>query len=182
MQPRTFLVTATAAAILACAPIAARSAEPAQGRASAEASDGDVPTLKGRDDPASGRARDHCADGPSRDTLRVWRRRSCGACPHLPLWPAAIGRDSDAAATQATTSLFQQDHFGRAYMWNTFRPETEGQLYHGGGTFNTSSWISLYPRDGVGVFLVTPNVDERVQGLLNERANAIAEHVRRKTR
>jgi hypothetical protein len=67
-------------------------------------------------------------------------------------------------------------------MWNTFRPETEGQLYHGGGTFNTSSWISLYPRDGVGVFLVTPNVDERVQGLLNERANAIAEHVRRKTR
>lgn len=90
--------------------------------------------------------------------------------------------DMDAAAVRATTPLLQQDQFGRAYLWNTFRPETEGQLYHGGGTFNTSSWISLYPREGVGVFLVTPNVDEGVQRTLNERANAIAERVRRKLR
>lgn len=90
--------------------------------------------------------------------------------------------DPDAAAIEATTPLFQQDQFRRAYLWNTFRPETEGQLYHGAGTFNTPSWISLYPREGVGVFLVTPNVDEGVQGLLNERANAIAERVRRETR
>lgn len=32
------------------------------------------------------------------------------------------------------------------------------------------------------MFLVTPNVDEGVQGVLNERANAIVERVRRKTR
>ena len=68
--------------------------------------------------------------------------------------------------------------FGRAYFWNTYRPETEGQLYHGGGTFNTSSWISLYPRQGLAVFLISPTVAEGAQGALNERANAIADRVR----
>jgi CubicO group peptidase (beta-lactamase class C family) len=86
----------------------------------------------------------------------------------------------DPIAAKSTTSLFQEGDFGRAYFWNTYRPETEGQLYHGGGTFNTSSWISLYPRQGLGVYLVTPNVAEGAQGALNERANAIADRIRGK--
>lgn len=90
--------------------------------------------------------------------------------------------DGDAIAAQATTPLFQDGEFGRAYFWNTYRPETEGQLYHGGGTFNTSSWISIYPRQRLGVFLVTPNVAEGAQGMLNERANAIADRIRLEAR
>lgn len=86
--------------------------------------------------------------------------------------------EGDKIAAQATRPLFQDGDFGRTYFWNTYKPETEGQLYHGGGTFNTSSWISLYPRQGLGVFLVTPNVVEGAQGVLNERANAIADRIR----
>lgn len=85
---------------------------------------------------------------------------------------------ADLVAAQATAPLFQDGEFGRAYFWNTYRSATEGQLYHGGGTFNTSSWVSIYPRQGLGVFLVTPNVVEGAQGALNERANAIADRIR----
>lgn len=110
---------------------------------------------------------------------------SCDGAGGLVASTADMGRylalylgDGDGIAAQATTPLFQDGQFGRAYFWNTYRPETEGQLYHGGGTFNTSSWISLYPRQGLGVFLVTPNVAEGAQGMLNERANAIADRIR----
>ncbi|MFN7111542.1 MAG: serine hydrolase domain-containing protein [Brevundimonas sp.] len=114
---------------------------------------------------------------------------SCDGAGGLVASTADMGRylalyldDGDPIAAQATTPLFQDGQFGRAYFWNTYRPETEGQLYHGGGTFNTSSWISIYPRQGLGVFLVTPNVVEGAQGALNERANAIADQIRLEVR
>ncbi|MFC5373236.1 serine hydrolase domain-containing protein [Brevundimonas faecalis] len=80
---------------------------------------------------------------------------------------------------QATTPLVQQGQWGRAYQWNTYRPDTEGMLYHGGGAFNTSSWVSIYPREGMGVFLTTPHVASDAQEELNERANAIVARLRR---
>ncbi len=90
----------------------------------------------------------------------------------------------DALAEAAGTPLVQSGDFGRAYQWNTYRPETEGQLYHGGGTGNTSAWVSLYPREGLGVFLVTPYVarDVDVQAQLNEAANAIVRGLRERDR
>lgn len=79
---------------------------------------------------------------------------------------------------QATTPLLQQGQWGRAYLWNTYRPDTEGMLYHGGGAFGTSSWVSIYPREGLGVFLVTPHVSDDAQAKLNEVANAIVDDLR----
>jgi CubicO group peptidase (beta-lactamase class C family) len=94
-----------------------------------------------------------------------------------------MARD-DALARAAGTPLVQSGDWGRAYQWNTYRPETEGQLYHGGGTGNTSAWVSLYPREGLGVFLVTPYVapDADVQAQLNEAANAIVARLRERDR
>lgn len=99
---------------------------------------------------------------------------------------ADIGRymafylDGDAPLAREAMSLLagDPDGLGRAYIWNTFRLETEGMLYHGGGTFGTSSWISLYPREGLGVFLVTPYVSDNAQGMLNETANRIVDALR----
>lgn len=93
-------------------------------------------------------------------------------------------RGDDALARAAGTPLVQADDWGRAYQWNTYRPETEGQLYHGGGTADTSAWVSLYPREGLGVFLVTPHVTANgdVQARLNEAANAIVAGLREQRR
>lgn len=85
---------------------------------------------------------------------------------------------TDDLTVQATPPLLQQGQWGRAYLWNTYRPDTEGMLYHGGGTFNTSSWVSIYPREGLGVFLVTPDATDDVQEALNESANAIVARLR----
>lgn len=90
----------------------------------------------------------------------------------------------DALARAAGAPLVQSNDWGRAYQWNTYRPETEGQLYHGGGTADTSAWVSLYPREGLGVFLVTPHVTANgdVQARLNEAANAIVASLREQRR
>lgn len=45
-------------------------------------------------------------------------------------------------------------------------------LYHGGGTFGTSSWISLYSREDLSVSLkLGPNVD-----LVRSRASKMIRH------
>ena len=82
-------------------------------------------------------------------------------------------------ALKATDLLMgDPDGLGRAYVWNTFRLETEGMLYHGGGTFGTSSWMSLYPGERRGIFLVTPYVAADTQEQLNNTANAIVASLR----
>ena len=87
--------------------------------------------------------------------------------------------EENTLAKRAMTLLAgKPDGLGRAYIWNTFRLETEGMLYHGGGTFGTSAWMSLYPREGLGVFLVTPYVAATTQEKLNLAANAIIDQLR----
>lgn len=128
-------------------------------------------------------------DGAARLAVSENIAKGCDSAGGLVASAVDMGRyltlylgEGDDIAEQATTPLLQDGDFGRAYFWNTYKPETEGQLYHGGGTFNTSSWISLYPLQGLGVFLVTPSVAQGAQGVLNERANAIADRIRLEAR
>lgn len=72
----------------------------------------------------------------------------------------------------------EKDGLGRAYVWNTFRYASEGMLYHAGGTFGTSSWVALYPKEEIGVFLVTPFVSADAQNELNGASNRIVERLR----
>ena len=82
-------------------------------------------------------------------------------------------------ARDAVTLLVgESDGLGRAYIWNTFRLDTVGQLYHGGGTFGTSAWISIYPEAGLGIFMVTPSVSSTAQADLNGASNAIIGRLR----
>jgi serine-type D-Ala-D-Ala carboxypeptidase/endopeptidase len=63
---------------------------------------------------------------------------------------------------------------GRAFFWNTFNYETASpMLYHSGGTLGTSSWMALYPKQKMGVFIVTNTYTPDSQGKLNETSNRI---------
>ncbi len=64
-------------------------------------------------------------------------------------------------------------------MWNTYRLDSEGQYYHGGGTFGTSAWISIYPDEKLGLFLVTPYASTTAQEQLNITSNEIVKIYRR---
>jgi hypothetical protein len=88
---------------------------------------------------------------------------------------------SDNKLVRKTLTLLagELNGLGRAYIWNTFRLDSEGQYYHGGGTFGTSAWISIYPEEKLGIFLVTPYASESTQGKLNESSNKIIEIYRR---
>jgi serine-type D-Ala-D-Ala carboxypeptidase/endopeptidase len=90
-------------------------------------------------------------------------------------------QSGDEQAKRALTLLAgDRQGLGRAYVWNTFQLDSEGQYYHGGGTFGTSAWASLYPGEKLGIFLVTPFVSSTTQEQLNETANQIIERYRQK--
>jgi len=88
--------------------------------------------------------------------------------------------ESGAPIVELATKLIAGDMngLGRAYVWNTFRLESEGMLYHAGGTFGTSSWAALYPKENMAIFLVTPLSSPNAQQLLNETSNRIIDAVR----
>jgi CubicO group peptidase (beta-lactamase class C family) len=87
--------------------------------------------------------------------------------------------NNNKIAKKALTLLAGDENgLGRAYIWNTFRLDSEGQYYQGGGTFGTSAWVSIYPRERLAIFLVTPYVSETTQEQLNITANKIIEKYR----
>jgi CubicO group peptidase (beta-lactamase class C family) len=94
--------------------------------------------------------------------------------PDMGRYLAFYVSSGDPLADRAMALLAgDSDGLGRAYVWNTFQLDTEGQLYHGGGTFGTSAWASLYPRESLAIFLVTPYVSSSAQSELNAAANRI---------
>ncbi len=86
--------------------------------------------------------------------------------------------DNKLAERALTLLAGERDGLGRAFIWNTFQLDTEGQYYHGGGTFGTSSWVSLYKRKKLAVFLVTPYVSASMQEELNDVSNRIIKRSR----
>lgn len=63
------------------------------------------------------------------------------------------------------------DH-GTAFFWNTYEYDSKVQmLYHSGGSLGTSSWLAIYPKQNLGVFIVANVSTEYSQGKLNEISN-----------
>ena len=93
----------------------------------------------------------------------------------------ALYLENPKSVTQRAITLIagDTDGLGRAYVWNTFRYDSEGMLYHAGGTFGTSSWVALYPRENLGIFLVTPLTSPDAQQRLNEASNKIVDRLRK---
>ena len=67
---------------------------------------------------------------------------------------------------------------GRAYFWNTYEYDSSDQmLYHSGGSLGTSSWLAIYPKKKVGVFIAANVSTDNSQGKLNEISNKIVNKI-----
>lgn len=67
---------------------------------------------------------------------------------------------------------------GRGYFWNTYDYDSNDQmLYHSGGSIGTSSWLAIYPKKNMGIFIVTNFAGEGTQPELNAIANKIIEYL-----
>ncbi|WP_253042217.1 serine hydrolase [Pleionea sp. CnH1-48] len=67
---------------------------------------------------------------------------------------------------------------GRAYLWNTYQYDSDNpMLYHSGGSLGTSSWLALYPKRKIGVFIVTNLSANDTQSKLNMLSNDIVKQL-----
>ncbi len=88
-------------------------------------------------------------------------------------------KGNDPVVEQTMTLLAGNEQYGRAYIWNTYQYATEDRmLYHSGGTFGSSSWLAIYPKSKVGIFLVTNVMTNDTQRKLNEVSNKIYEKLK----
>lgn len=90
--------------------------------------------------------------------------------------------ESQDAAVKQSLNLLTEKHnrLGRAYVWNTFEYNTTNQMfYHSGGTFGFSSWIALYPKKNIGIFLVTNVSTSDAQEKLNQISNRIIDKIKK---
>ncbi|WP_440055447.1 serine hydrolase domain-containing protein [Pseudoalteromonas sp. T1lg65] len=84
----------------------------------------------------------------------------------------------NSSATEVTLSHTLLDgsasSHGYAYFWYTYDYDSDQpMLYNSGGSIGTSSWLSLYPKQKVGIFIVTNVAAGNTQGKLNDIANEI---------
>lgn len=90
--------------------------------------------------------------------------------------------ESEEAVVKKSLSLLTEknNRLGRAYVWNTFEYNTTNQMfYHSGGTFGFSSWIALYPKKNIGIFLVTNVSTSNAQEKLNQLSNRIIDRIKK---
>jgi CubicO group peptidase (beta-lactamase class C family) len=67
---------------------------------------------------------------------------------------------------------------GRAFFWNTYNYDSSEQmLYHSGGSLGTSSWLALYPKKKMGIFIITNISTKNAQEELNVLSNRIVDNL-----
>jgi len=67
---------------------------------------------------------------------------------------------------------------GRAFFWNTYKYDSNEQmLYHSGGSMGTSSWLAIYPKKNMGIFIVTNVAASNTQEELNNISNKIVDYL-----
>ncbi|WP_372769828.1 serine hydrolase [Pseudoalteromonas sp.] len=67
---------------------------------------------------------------------------------------------------------------GRAFSWNTYKYDSSEQtLYHSGGSMGTSSWLAIYPKKNMGIFIVTNVAASNTQEELKNISNKIVDYL-----
>ncbi|WP_428740719.1 serine hydrolase domain-containing protein [Tenacibaculum sp.] len=86
---------------------------------------------------------------------------------------------NDPVVTQSLKLLTEENNrLGRAFVWNTYDYSGSNQMfYHSGGTFGFSSWIALYPKNQIGIFLVTNVATSDAQEKLNQISNKVINEI-----
>ncbi len=62
---------------------------------------------------------------------------------------------------------------GMAFSWNTYKYDSNEQtLYKSGGSMGTSSWLAIYPKKNIGIFIVTNiaggNTHQKLEAITNK--------------
>jgi len=85
-----------------------------------------------------------------------------------------LSTNAPEVALSQTLLAGSEKRHGHAFFWNTYKYKSEQfMLYHSGGSIGTSSWLAIYPKLGVGIFIVTNVAAGNTQGELNDIANDI---------
>ena len=67
---------------------------------------------------------------------------------------------------------------GSAFFWNTYKYDSnEQKLYHSGGSMGTSSWLAIYPKKNMGIFIVTNFAGRNTQPKLEAISDKIIDYL-----
>ncbi|KZN65197.1 hypothetical protein N473_01095 [Pseudoalteromonas luteoviolacea CPMOR-1] len=67
---------------------------------------------------------------------------------------------------------------GKAFYWYTAKDDSnELMLYQSGGSMGTSSWLVIYPKKKVGIFVVTNVAEENTQPKLEAISNKVFDYL-----
>lgn len=67
---------------------------------------------------------------------------------------------------------------GMAFSWYTYQYDSDEQkLYHSGGSMGTSSWLTIYPKKNMGIFIVTNFAGGNTQPKLEAIADKIIDYL-----
>ncbi|MCF6442931.1 beta-lactamase family protein [Pseudoalteromonas luteoviolacea] len=67
---------------------------------------------------------------------------------------------------------------GMAFSWYTNNYDSNEQvLYHSGGSIGTSSWLAIYPKKNMGIFIVTNFAGRNTQPKLGEIADKVIDYL-----
>ncbi len=67
---------------------------------------------------------------------------------------------------------------GRAFFWNTYEYDSNEQLlYHSGRSMGTSSWLAIYPKKNIGIFVITNVSSNSAQEDLEDLSNMIFDYL-----
>jgi len=68
--------------------------------------------------------------------------------------------------------------YGNSFLWNTYQYDSDKPvIYQSGGSMGTSTWLALYPKQQIGIFIVTNLAAGDTQGKLNDIAEEISERI-----
>nr|WP_225740708.1 MULTISPECIES: serine hydrolase domain-containing protein [Pseudoalteromonas] len=67
---------------------------------------------------------------------------------------------------------------GMAFFWYTNNYDSNEQvLYHSGGSMGTSSWLAIYPKKKIGIFIATNVAGKNTQPKLEAISNKVFDHL-----
>ncbi|AOT08717.1 serine hydrolase domain-containing protein [Pseudoalteromonas luteoviolacea] len=68
---------------------------------------------------------------------------------------------------------------GKAFYWNTYKYDSNDRmLYQSGGSMGTSSWLVIYPKKSIGIFIVTNIAAGNTQSKLETLSDKVFDHLR----
>ncbi|MCV9385559.1 serine hydrolase domain-containing protein [Reichenbachiella ulvae] len=68
------------------------------------------------------------------------------------------------------------DDYDNGMFWQIFKNKNQpNKIFQNGGAFGTSSWLTIIPDEGIGVFVATNQSGPSIHGLLNNTVDSIIE-------